>query len=264
MPGSTTVPRLRTVFCSSGGIAGAVVLERLAACERLEICAVVRSTRVLRPQYGFLRGALAQIRASGIAYPLYLFAATTLADGMRARRGRAVPAASRPGLPVLATRDLNDAVGLKFLRDAAPDLLVSAFFNQRVHAPALAVPRVGCLNIHPSLLPAAKGVDPVFQCLLHGRPRIGVTVHEMTPELDAGSILAQSPVTIPEGASVLAATELVFAAGAALLVERIPALVAGERGRPQTEAGDYQSWPTPAQVRELKRRGVALWRWGDL
>ena len=54
--------RLRTVFCTCGGLFGALVLRRLRACDRLEICAVVRSTRVLDPKFGFLRGAAAQVR----------------------------------------------------------------------------------------------------------------------------------------------------------------------------------------------------------
>ena len=49
-----------------------------------------------------------------------------------------------PGLPVLTTRNINDAEGLRFLAACAPDLLVSAFFNQRLHPTALALPTRGC------------------------------------------------------------------------------------------------------------------------
>jgi len=258
--------RLRTVLCTCGGLYGALVLRRLRACNRLELCAVIRSSRVLDPKFGFFRGAVAQIRRSGIVYALYLWCATTLADWLCAIAGiDAVPTrGAKPGLPVLTTRDINDAEGLRFLTACAPDLLVSAFFNQRVHAPALALPKRGCLNIHPSLLPDAKGVDPVFQSLLHGVPPLGVTVHFMTPELDAGRIVAQRSIEGRAGSSVFAATALLFREGAELLAQALEHIAAGATGSPQSGAGSYQSWPTRRELRGLRTRGGALLRWGDL
>ena len=257
--------RLRTVFCTSGGLYGALVLRRLRACDRLEICAVIRSSRVLDPRFGFLRGAAAQIRRSSVVYAVYLWCATTLADWLCAMAGiGAVPTrGAAPGLAVLTTRNINDADGLKFLTACAPDLLVSAFFNQRVQAPALALPKHGCLNIHPSLLPEAKGVDPVFQSLLQGIP-LGVTVHFMTPELDAGRIVAQRPIAGRAGSSVFATTALLFREGSELLAAAIDSIAGGAAGSPQSGAGSYQSWPTRQEHRRLRRRGGALLRLGDL
>jgi folate-dependent phosphoribosylglycinamide formyltransferase PurN len=259
-------PRLRTVLCTCGGLYGAVVLHRLRACDRLEICAVIRSSRVLDPRFGFLRGAVAQIRRSGFVYALYLWCATTLADWLCALVGiGAVPArGAAPELAVLTTRNINDAEGLRFLAGCAPDLLVSAFFNQRLHAPALALPTRGCLNIHPSLLPEAKGVDPVFQSLLHGVPPLGVTVHFMTPELDSGRIVAQGSIEGRAGSSVFAMTAHLFHKGAELLAAAIEPIERGATGSPQSGAGSYQSWPTRRELRILRTRGGALLRWADL
>jgi methionyl-tRNA formyltransferase len=252
-------------LCTSGGLYGALVLRRLRACHRLEICAVIRSSRVLDPRFGFLRGAAEQIRRSGLLYAVYLWCATTLADWLCAMAGiGAVPTrGAAPGLSVFTTRNINDAEGLRFLADCAPDLLVSAFFNQRLQAPALALPKHGCLNIHPSLLPEAKGVDPVFQSLLQGTP-LGVTVHFMTPELDAGRIVAQRPITGRAGWSVFATTALLFREGSELLAAAIESIVGGAAGSPQSGAGSYQSWPTRQELRRLRRRGGALLRLGDL
>jgi methionyl-tRNA formyltransferase len=258
-------PRLRTVLCTCGGLYGAVVLRRLRACDRLEICAVIRSSRILDPRFGFLRGAAVQIRRSGLAYALYLWCATTLADWLCTVAGiGAVPThGASAGLPVLTTRNINDAEGLRFLAACAPDLLVSAFFNQRVHAPALALPKRGCLNIHPSLLPEAKGVDPVFQSLLHGAPQLGVTVHFMTPELDAGRILAQQSLEGRAGASVFAMTALLFRAGAELLAGAIDDIARGATGTVQSGRGSYQSWPTRRELGILRTRGGSLVRFAD-
>lgn len=261
-----TVPTpLRMVLCTCGGLYGALVLRRLRACEQLEICAVIRSSRILDPRFGFLRGAAAQIRRSGVLYALYLWCATTLADWLCVVAGiGAVPTRGAPGLPVLTTRDVNDAEGLKFLRGCAPDLLVSAFFNQRLHAPALALPKLGCLNIHPSLLPEARGVDPVFQSLLHRASPLGVTVHFMNPEFDTGRILAQRAITGRAGSSVFATTALLFREGAELLAAAIGQLLSGATGSPQCGAGSYQSWPTRRELHTLRARGGALLRFADL
>jgi methionyl-tRNA formyltransferase len=258
--------RLRTVLCTCGGLYGALVLRRLRACDRLEICAVVRSTRVLDPRFGFLRGAVAQVRRSGIAYSLYLWCATTLADWLCALGGgAAVPGHSAPpGFCVLTTRNLNDAEGLRFLAERTPDLLVSAFFNQRLNAAALALPTRGCLNIHPSLLPEARGVDPVFQAIMRGAPTLGVTVHFMSPELDAGRILGQRSIERRTGWSVFEATAVLFREGAELLAAAIDAVERGTTGSAQSGAGSYQSWPTPRELRDFRARGGALLRIADL
>jgi methionyl-tRNA formyltransferase len=258
--------RLRTVLCTCGGLHGALVLRRLRACEGLEICAVIRSSRVLESRFGFLRGALEQIRRSGLRYALYLWCATTLADWLCSLTGfGAVPTRSAAGLPVYTTRNLNDAEGLKFLADCAPDLLVSAFFNQRLHAPALALPKLGCLNIHPALLPEAKGVDPVFQSRLHGAPPLGVTVHFMTPEFDAGRIVAQRSIEgVTGGASVFAITARLHAQGAELLANAIESVAGGATGSPQSGTGSYQSWPTRQEIGLLRARGGALLHLADL
>jgi methionyl-tRNA formyltransferase len=256
--------RLRTVFCTCGGLYGALVLARLRACAHLEICGIVRSSRVLDPRFGFLQGAIAQTRRSGLGYALYLWCTTTLADALCALSGLGGPA--RPGDGAarrLTTRDLNDSQGRAFLSECAPDLLISSFFNQRFRAETLAIPALACLNIHPSLLPDAKGVDPVFQALLHGGPPLGVTVHFMNPEFDAGRILAQQPVEPRRGASVFELTALLYRDGAELLASAVDRVAAGDRGVAQSGPGTYQSWPTAAETAALRRQGGALLRFMD-
>lgn len=260
------VRRLRTVVCTCGGLYGALVLRRLRACDRLEICAVVRSTRVFHPGFGFLRGAVAQLRCSGVAYALYLWCTTTLADWLCAIGGvGAVPRRSTaPGVRVLTTRNLNDVEGLRFLSSCTPDLLVSAFFNQRVHAAVLGLPPYGCLNIHPSLLPDAKGVDPVFQAMLRDAPQLGVTVHFMSAGLDEGPTVAQQSIERRPGSSVFATTSLLYREGAELLASAIESIIRGTAGTAQHGAGSYQSWPTRHEILELRARGGSLLNMADL
>ncbi len=160
------------------------------------------------------------------------------------------------------TRDINDLDSLRFLVDCKPDLLVSAFFDQRLQEAALAIPSHGCVNIHPSMLPSFKGVDPVLQARLQ-QAGLGVTVHHMTPRLDAGEILAQRSTAVREGASLFETTAVLFREGAELLETQIGRLDRRECGTPQDTPGSYQSWPSRAEVRALHALGGALIRFSD-
>ena len=256
---------LRTVYCTRGGLFGALVLARLRACAAIEICAIVRSSRTVHPALGFLGGAFALIGRSGIAYSMYLLMATTIADvlcGLSRMGG--VPVRTRAaGLPVHTTRNINQPEAMRFLANHAPDLLVSAFFDQRLHEPALSIPLRGCLNIHPSLLPSFKGVDPVLQARLQRATSLGVSVHRMSPELDAGKILAQRSVLVPDGSSIFAATALLYRSGADLLSAAIDNLQAANDAEADSRHGSYQSWPSRLEVRALHKLGDVLIRLGD-
>ena len=253
---------LRVVFCTRGGLLGECVLARLLSCDRIELCGIVRSSRVYDAQYGFLRGAAAYLRRTGLAYSLYLFCATDIGDAICALRRLTRPRLSR--IPVHTTPDLNDERGLGFLRHCAPDLLVSAFFDQRLREDALAIPSRACVNIHPSLLPAFRGVDPVLQARLRGERRMGVTVHYMVPALDAGNFLAQRSVDTGDNASIFETTALLYDLGAMLLTQvALGQIEAGDPGTPQPPGGSYESWPSPAEIRMLRSGGRTLIRLSD-
>ena len=257
--------RLRTVLCTRGGLFGSLVLNSLMGCDRIELCGIVRSSRWFHPGLGFLRGSIAYLRRSGFSYSLYLLCATALGDALCGfGKTRRVPLRTRPGgIAVHTTPDINGPESLEFLDNCRPELLVSAFFDQRLREPALAVAKLGCLNIHPSLLPALKGVDPVLQARLQAVDN-GVTVHYMTPVLDSGAILAQRALSPGKTSSVFAATAHCFRAGAELLIAEIDRVARGQVGVPQSAPGSYQSWPSRADIRALHDAGDALIRLSDL
>ena len=208
------------------------MLAALRASPAIELVGVVRSTRI---------DALQRLRASGLRYALYL-------GSLMARR------MDVQGLPILRTSAINGAEARAFLDRLAPDLLVSAFFNQKIDT---ALP---ALNIHPSLLPAFKGVDPVFHARLAGAP-LGVTVHRISPQLDSGDVIAQESVSFAPDESVLRLTERLYARGAQLLLGSLSKIGAAQ---PQSGPGNYDSWPTRAQVAALRAKAVDLVALRDL
>lgn len=242
---------LRVVFLTRGAF-GERVLARLQSCPALELCGIVRSVRTWDPRLSPVRGAWRIIRHCGPLYALYL----GIADGLAAR-------SATGRCPVLRTRDVNTPQGLAFLERCRPDLLVSAFFDQRLRPAALALARRAAVNIHPSLLPHFRGVDPVLQARLQGAP-LGVSVHHMSPELDSGPLIRQRALTVPPGVSLWRATAALFESGATLLIEALGALAAGEPGMPQAGGGSYQSWPRWREVQALGACGMPLLKGSDL
>jgi phosphoribosylglycinamide formyltransferase-1 len=136
---------------------------------------------------------------------------------------RALEVAARYGVPsrVLRRADFADAAARdaaigRALTDAGVELAVLAGYDQRLRASYFAAFAGRTINIHPSLLPAHGGAGMVglavhASVLDAGDPETGVTVHEVTPELDAGPILAQSrvPVLLGDDAESLASRVLV-------------------------------------------------------
>ena len=133
---------LRIVLCTNGGLHGALVLDRLLASPRVDIVGIVLSSRLLRPGDGWVRAAFAYARRCGLAYTLYLWCTTSLADVVL-RFSPVAPVAlqaRRRGIPLMATRQVNGPQGLRFVENTAADLLVSAFFNQRIDETLARIP----------------------------------------------------------------------------------------------------------------------------
>jgi methionyl-tRNA formyltransferase len=248
--------RLRVVLCTSGGLHGAVVLDRLLATARIEVAGIVLSSRVLGPDDGVIGGALAYIRRCGLRYATYLGISTFVADLLRR--------SSRRAIAVRTTRRVNDDESRAFIAECSPDLLVAAFFNQRIDARTARLARLAAVNIHPSALPDFRGVDPVFYALLRGAPALGATVHRISPEWDAGEVLRQEVLPRQERESVLAATARLYGRGAELLAGALDDIESGAPGAAQRGEGCYDSWPSRTDVAALGRHGVALVRASDL
>lgn len=253
------------VFCTRGGVHGALVLGRLLSSPRVRLVGIVYSSRVAGANEGFFAGVLRLLRRSGLAYLLYLWASTSLAEWlMRFSRLQPVPVmAAGNRIPMLTTPRINDESCRQFIAALKPDLLVSAFFNQLIGEAVVVIPSAGAVNIHPSVLPGFKGVDPVFHAALC-QGDTGVTVHRITQQLDGGNILRQESIVADPHDSVLKTTAHLYDRGGELLVATLDDIAGGATGAAQTTAGRYDSWPTPAQVGELKSKRKSLVTFSDL
>lgn len=135
--------------------------------------------------------------------------------------------AEAAGIPVLQPTRLKDEAFVEQLRAFAPDLGVVAAYGRIIPDAVLAVPRLGMINIHASLLPAYRGAAPVHRAVINGDRETGVTIMRVVTALDAGPMFtaARRPIgpdeTTPEVERDLASL------GARLVVEVADRLAAG-------------------------------------
>ena len=120
--------------------------------------------------------------------------------------------------------------------DLKPDLIITAAYGQIVPQAVLDIPRLGCINVHASLLPLYRGGAPVHQAIIDGQEKTGVTIMYMVKKMDAGDMIAQKETPILEEDTVGILYDLLSDLGAKLLKETLPDILKGTNQRiPQDE-----------------------------
>jgi methionyl-tRNA formyltransferase len=123
------------------------------------------------------------------------------------------------------------------LRQLAPDVLVVVAYGLILPQSVLDVPRLGCFNIHASLLPRWRGAAPIQQAILAGDSMTGVTIMRMTAGLDEGPILAQREQRIDAHMTAGELHDALAPAGATLMVEVLDSVAAGTAVAREQDAG---------------------------
>mgnify|MGYP000929420314 CR=1 FL=1 len=184
----------------------------------------------------FARAALAALADAGHEVPLVLTQPDRPAGrGMKLQPSPVKVEALARGVPVVQPRSLRldgkwpdeAAAAQEALAAAAPDLMVVAAYGLILPAWTLALPRLGCLNIHASLLPRWRGAAPIQRAIEAGDAATGITLMQMEAGLDTGPMW--SVESTPIGPADTAATlhDRLADMGARLLVAALPDLHAG-------------------------------------
>lgn len=180
-------------------------------------------------------------------------------------------AALRLGLAVLQPPSLRRAAAVEQLRELRPDLIVIVAFGQILRPEVLGLPPLGCVNLHPSLLPKLRGATPINWAILEGLDETGVTVMLVDERTDAGPILAQESAAVaPDDTAESLGTRLALQ-GAALLARTVANWAEG-RLVPQAQAHEQATytrrltredgrvdWRLSAD--EIERRARAFYPW---
>ncbi len=148
-----------------------------------------------------------------------------------------------------------------------PDLLLSILSKEILRSPLLEAPHLGCVNIHPALLPHYRGMSPTFWCLANAEPMTGVTVHFIDSGIDTGGIIDQIQFPTKPFATEHALYVHCVQQGATLLEQLLRSLDRGEDVKarnPATAEGSYYSLPTRTAVRRFYRSGFRFFRLREL
>jgi methionyl-tRNA formyltransferase len=146
-------------------------------------------------------------------------------------------AAREKGVPGFTPESVNTPEWRERIAALRPDLILSVYYRHMIGTKILGLPRLGAFNMHGSLLPKYRGRAPINWAVLHGEPRIGMTLHRMVKAADAGAIVDQDGVEIGPRDTAEQAFRKVMPCAKRVLARQMDALLAGTaRETPQDEA----------------------------
>ncbi|HEX4634523.1 MAG TPA: methionyl-tRNA formyltransferase [Gemmatimonadales bacterium] len=157
-------------------------------------------------------------------------------------------AALAESLPVLQPERPKDPAFVAQLKLLAPDVGVVVAYGHILTPELLAVPLLGMVNVHPSLLPELRGAAPIEWAILNGLQKTGVTIMQMEAGLDSGPILHQIPDALPDDVTGGELSEHLAEVGAQALIEAL-ALMAGDGLKPVPQHHDRATY-APKLTRE--------------
>lgn len=228
----------------------------------------------------FAAQALRAVLQAGYVVPLALTQPDRPAGrGMKLQASAVKQVALSAQIPVLQPQGLRldgryaeqAALAHAALRDAAADVLVVAAYGLILPASVLTLPRLGCLNIHGSLLPRWRGAAPIQRAIEAGDVQTGITLMQMDAGLDTGDMLLEQAVPIADDDTAATLHDKLAALGAELVVRGLDALERGAlAARTQPETGvtyatkiakeeSVIDWTQPADVLARKVRAFTPW-----
>lgn len=137
--------------------------------------------------------------------------------------------ALKRNIPVYQPTTLKDEEVIQQLQKIAPDFIVVVAFGKILPQAILDIPKLGCINLHGSLLPKYRGAAPIQRAIINGEKRIGVTTMYMTAALDAGDILETYETELRDSDNFETVHDLLAANGAKLLYSTLSRLEKGEQ-----------------------------------
>ena len=142
------------------------------------------------------------------------------------------------GLAVFQPTKLRDGTALEIIAQLAPDLIVVAAYGRILSQEILSYPRLGCINVHSSLLPKYRGAAPIHWAILNGEQETGVTIMHMALALDAGDIIDVSKTPIGENETAGELLDHLAVLGAELLSRTLTRFESGKvPATPQDASG---------------------------
>ncbi len=197
-------------------------------------------------------------------------------DRPRGRNRKVAPCpakayAESKGIPVLAPERIGAPSAVSDVNALQPDLITVVAYGQYIKPEILAIPPLGSINVHPSLLPKYRGASPIQWTLANGETVTGVTILYVSEAMDAGDIILQEEVPIEPDDTTASLSPRLAELGGNLLSQAIDAISQGTAARvPQDESqattvyklrkeDGWIDWRQPATLIRNRIRGFTPW-----
>ena len=120
---------------------------------------------------------------------------------------------------------------LQEINQLEPDLIITCAYGQILPLDLLVIPRLGCINVHASLLPKLRGGAPIHHAIMDGYKKTGITIMYMAESMDSGDIISQREVTIEDDDTGSSLHDKLQIVGRDLLLETLPSILEGTNNR---------------------------------
>lgn len=117
------------------------------------------------------------------------------------------------------------------IRQLSPDIIITCAYGQIIPKEILDIPRLGCINVHASLLPKLRGGAPIHRAIINGYSKTGITIMYMNEKMDAGDIISQKELLIDDNDTAETLHNKLSELGADLLIETLPSIINGTNNR---------------------------------
>lgn len=119
-----------------------------------------------------------------------------------------------------------------------PDLIITCAYGQILPVTLLMLPRLGCINVHASLLPKLRGGAPIHRAIINGYKKTGITIMYMSKEMDAGDIISSKEIEITDDDTASTLHDKLSILGRNLLLETLPSIINGTNTREKQNEED--------------------------
>jgi methionyl-tRNA formyltransferase len=157
--------------------------------------------------------------------------------------------AVRHGLPVEQPATLRESAAVELLQRWAPDVMIVAAYGLLLPQSILQTPRLGCINIHASLLPRWRGAAPIQRAIAAGDTQTGVTIMQMEAGLDTGPMLLTRAVPIEARETAASLHDRLATLGADALLVALEEIAQGT-AKPRTQPADGVTYATKLRKEE--------------
>ena len=119
----------------------------------------------------------------------------------------------------------------EFIKEINPDMIITCAYGQILCEEILNIPKLGCFNLHGSLLPKYRGGAPIHYALLNGDEKTGITLMYMDKGMDSGDMIAKEEIIIEENDNIESLTNKLSIIASKMIIKYLPSLIDGTNNR---------------------------------